>query len=212
MQHTSIIFYKPFLFVLLLLMVSFSALAQSEVEVWKAQLKFGVNLPNSKGFVNPFKAKSVNFPTVELGLQYMHTPKFGVKLDYGFNRIKNTSNAPEFKVNYSRVNLQFVFNPKTLMRMPKNLNFILHTGPGLSFIKPLNTYTSNKTTFFNALGGIEMHLYLARGLYFITDVSYSFSFAKDFKPESSGYGSFNGNLLTLTAGISISLGGCYYCD
>ncbi len=62
------------------------------------------------------------------------------------------------------------------------------------------------------MAGAELNVFLTRGLYLISDASYIFGFSKEFEPETEGYGSFNGNLLTVTVGISVSLGGCYYCN
>ena len=61
------------------------------------------------------------------------------------------------------------------------------------------------------MGGIEFHYGISDKLSVYVDTSYIFGFGKDFNPISDGFGSFNGDLLTITFGASISLSGCYYC-
>lgn len=198
---------------LLLFFTTITVCGQSEASKWKAQFAFGLNSPSSSGFVPGFEAKPVNFPTIHLGVQRMFKPQYGVKLDYGFNRIANNSDSPYFKINYSRVNAQFVYDATTLMTfLPTHIGVVGHAGPGISFIKPLSGYADNNLTYFNAMAGIEFHYSISRTFSVFLDSSYIYGFAKEFDPIFDGYGSFNGNLLTVTVGVSVSLSGCYFCD
>ncbi|XCF06873.1 cell envelope biogenesis protein OmpA [Tamlana crocina] len=185
--------------------------AQSDTSTVKAQFALGVNSPSQAGFVSNIESKSINFPSINLGLQYMFKPKFGAKLDFGYNRFSNGENTPEFKVNYSRINAQLVFDASEMLSFSKRMGLFLHAGPGYSMVKPLGNYGENKTSFLNALGGLELHYGISDVLSVYLDGSYIFGFADDFNPVSSGFGSFNGNVLTITFGASISLSGCYYC-
>lgn len=193
-------------------MLSFSAGSQESTNIIKAQFGLGLGSPSQGGFVQGFEGKPLNFPTVNLGLQYMFKPKVGAKLDYGFSRISNSENTSLFKLNYSRINMQVVYNANTIFGLPPRAAIFLHAGPGYSMVRPLGNYTENKASFFNVMGGIEFHYGLSDTLSIYTDVSYINGFGKDFNPVTDGNGSFNGNLLTLTFGASISLSGCYFCD
>jgi len=188
-----------------------SGFSQGDTSKIKTQIGLGINSPSSNGFVTSFKGKSINFPTVNLGLQYMLKPKLGVKLDYGFNRISNENNFPEFKLNYSRINLQAVYDASRLLSISHRMGTFIHAGPGISMIKPLGNYGNNTTSFFNALGGVEWHYGISDSLTVFVDTSYVWGLGEDFNPVASGFGSFNGNLFTATFGISISLSGCYFC-
>lgn len=186
--------------------------SQGDNSTIKAQFALGVNSPSSKGFVSGFEGKSINFPTVNLGIQYMFKPRFGAKLDYGFNRISNDKTSQDFKLNYSRINLQGVLDLSQTLYISNRIGTFLHAGPGFSFVKPLGNFPDNKTSFLNAMAGFEIHYGVSDKLSLYLDTSYILGFAKDFNPISDGFGSFNGNLLTLTIGASISLSGCYYCE
>ncbi|WP_418512392.1 cell envelope biogenesis protein OmpA [Corallibacter sp.] len=212
-MNSSFINYKLVIACLACFIFGFSGFSQRETSKWKAQFALGINSPSQSGFVTNFEGKSINLPTVNLGLQHMLKSQFGVKLDYGFNRITNDGSSPYFKLNYSRVNAQAVYDAsRLLMFLPENMGVVGHAGPGFSFVKPLATYGSNKTSFFNAMAGVEVHYGITQLLSVYFDASYIYGFSKDFDPVIDGYGSFNGNLLTATIGISISLSGCYYCD
>jgi len=200
-----------FWFALAFLFYGFSSFSQDGTSTIKAQFALGVNSPSSNGFVSDFEANSINFPTINLGLQYMFKPHLGAKLDFGFNRISNIDNSPEFKVNYSRINAQLVFDTSRILSFSNKLGAFIHAGPGFSMVKPLGDYGENKISYLNAMGGIEFHYGVSDKLSVYLDTSYIFGFGKDFNPVSDGFGSFNGDLLTITFGASISLSGCYYC-
>ena len=206
------IFIKKFLLTFIMVLAISNLFAQRETNKWKAQIALGLNSPSQSGFVEGFQGKSMNFPTVNLGIQNMFKEQFGAKLDYSFNRISNEDNTREFKLNYSRVNAQLVFDPTySLNFLPERMGLVLHAGPGYSFVKPLGNYVENDISFFNVMGGLEVHYGISERMSLFVDTSYIMGMAKDFEPITEGYGSFNGNLLTLTFGITFSLSGCQYC-
>lgn len=205
-------FSKKYILSVLALCCCLFGFSQNAKSVLKAQIALGVNSPSSSGFVAPFEAKPINFPTVNLGVQYMFKEQLGAKFDFGFNRFSNSDESPEFKNNYSRLNLQFVYDATPLNFLPPRIGVVAHVGPGYTFLKPLGNYTDNKHSFLNLMGGLEIHYGMTDTISLFTDVSYIYGFAKDFDPVTDGYGSFNGNLTTITFGISFSLSGCYYCD
>lgn len=205
--------YKKYWLVLILSFYCFLGFSQGDTSTFKAQFALGINNPSSSGFVDNFEANSINFPTINLGLQYMFKPILGAKLDFGYNRFSNLDNTLEFKVNYTRINLQLVYNATSIFSfLPQNMGTFIHAGPGFSMIKPLSNYTQNKTSYLNTMAGIEFHYGISDKLSVYLDASYILGFSDDFNPISNGFGSFNGNLLTVTVGASISLSGCYYCE
>lgn len=200
-----------FCLAIILLLCGFSSFSQSETGAITAQFALGVNSPHQDGFVDDFESDSMNFPTINLGLQYMFKPKFGAKLDFGYNRFSNADNTPEFKVNYTRINAQLVYDAAIITSFSDRLGAFVHAGPGFSMIKPLGNFGENNISYLNAMGGLELHYGVSEKLSVYLDASYIKGFAKDFNPISNGFGSFNGDLLTITFGVSISLNGCYYC-
>ncbi|MBR9913367.1 MAG: outer membrane beta-barrel protein [Algicola sp.] len=187
--------------------------AQKSTNKWKAQIALGVNSPSQSGFVEAFQSKSLNFPTVHLGIQHMFKRQLGAKLDFGFNRFSSDDNSIEFKTNYTRLNAQIVYDPtESLGFLPTRFGLVAHAGPGYSFIRPLGDYSGNQTSFFNVMAGLEIHYAISQYMSVYTDVSYILGFGEDFDPITDGYGAFNSDLLTVTFGVTFSLSGCQYCD
>lgn len=143
----------------------------------------------------------------------MFKTKLGFKLDYGYSRISNSSNSPEFKVNYTRVNGQLVADFTPLINpIAPQIGLFGHLGPGYTFIKPLREFGENKTAFVNGIIGLELHYGTSDAMSVFIDTSYIFSGAQDFNPVTDGRGAFNGDMLTVTFGVSLSLSGCYFCS
>lgn len=204
---------QKFSVLVLILMCFVNSQAQRDTNKWKAQIALGLNSPSQSGFVEGFQAKSVNFPTVHLGIQRMFKPQLGAKLDFGFNRFSSDDDSVEFKTNYTRLNAQIVYDPtESLPFLPQRMGLVTHAGPGYSFVKPLGNFGNNKLSFFNAMAGLEIHYGITQRMSAYVDTSYILGFGKDFDPETEGFGSFNGNLLTITFGLTFSISGCQYCD
>ncbi|NRD19190.1 cell envelope biogenesis protein OmpA [Winogradskyella eckloniae] len=209
--------FKQYLFFFIIVFITFGSAAQlRDTAKWKALFALGVNYPTTDGFVNGSYAQAVNFPTVNLGVQHMLKREYGVKLDFGFNRFKSHEDTPEFKINYSRINAQFVFDPSNYIGfLPSRLRTVLHAGPGVSFAKPLGTLKENKQTYLNLLGGLEIHYAINEKVSVFTDVAYIYGFTslEDYNPAlPNGLGAFNGSVFNLTFGLAVSLSGCQYCD
>jgi len=188
---------------------------RKEISTWSAQISLGVNSPSKSGFVNLAPAQGLNFPTVNLGVQRMFSRTLGAKLDYSFNRFKSESNIQEFKVNYSRINAQLVYNPSEALNfLPQPMQVVLHAGPGFSFAKPLGTLDDNKQSYLNFNLGFEVHYEINKKVKLYSDLSYIYGFTSldDYNPELLGLGAFNGSVITLSFGVSIALSGCYYCE
>ncbi|HNU59344.1 MAG TPA: outer membrane beta-barrel protein, partial [Aquaticitalea sp.] len=172
--------FKKYIFFVLFAGTAFGAMSQNAKSVLKAQVALGLNSPSKNGFVAPFEAKTVNFPTITLGVQYMFKERFGAKFDYGFNRFSYDGDSPEFKDNYSRLNLQFVYDASTLGFLPERIGLVGHAGPGYTFVKPLGGYADNKLSFLNLMAGIEIHYGISDTMSLFADISYIYGLGKDF--------------------------------
>jgi hypothetical protein len=201
------------LFFLVLTLTTTLVYSQSNTSKWKLQLALGVNNPIDNGENDGYYTKYINFPSVNFGLQHMFSDKLGAKLDVGFNRSSNADGSLEFKLNYTRVNAQLVYDFTPVFSfLPERIALVSHIGPGVSFTQPLGEFAENKYTYLNALAGFELHYGLSRSLSIYSDISYAFSLSGQQKYDVNVDGfSFNGDLLYVTFGISVSLSGCSYC-
>lgn len=212
---TNLIHFKTYSLAILIFLTTSSVFSQSDTNTWKLQFASGINMPSEASQSEGFLIKDVNFPTINLGIQHMFSKKFGAKLDFGYSRATNDNESPEFKFNYSRINAQLVYDLSSdlVFILPPEFAVVTHLGPGVSFTSPLGSYKENKHTFINGMLGLEVHLGISENLSVYTDVSYILALNPEdkYNPVIDGF-SFNGNLLTVTLGVSVSLSGCRYCN
>ncbi len=205
--------YRVAICIVVFCFASIFAFSQERTEKWRLQFALGINNPIDNGENDGYYTKYVNFPSVNLGVQYMFSDRLGAKLDYGFNRSLNDSGSKPFKLNYSRVNVQLVYDAtQDLHFLPEPLKIVAHTGPGFSFTQPLGIDSENKYTYLNWLTGLEVHYNASRTFSVYADVSFAYSLSGKDKYNSTIDGfSFNGNLVFASVGISVALSGCKYC-
>ncbi|WP_347924005.1 outer membrane beta-barrel protein [Pontimicrobium sp. SW4] len=207
--------YKRPLLCLLLFCVTSLSFAQGDTEKIRLQLALGVNNPIDNGENDGYYAKDINLPTINFGIRYMFKPnKLGAKLDVGYNRSKSDVGSLDFKLNYTRVNAQIVYDFYDLLNfLPQEMTIQAHAGPGISFTKPLLNDSENTYTYLNGLVGLDVYFSLSRKLSVFVDVAYAKSLSSKNKYDVAldGY-SFNGDLVYTTVGLSVALSGCRYCD
>lgn len=197
----------------LTLVVTSLSVAQKDVEKWKFQVALGVNNPIDSGENEGYYSNYVNFPSINLGLQHMFSDNWGAKLDLGYNRASQGKNFFPYKLNYTRVNAQIVYDFKHFLPfLPAPVGVVGHAGPGVSMTQPLGSFTNNKYTYLNVLGGLEVHYRMSESVSIFVDGSYAYSLSGKDKYDLATDGfSFNGDLMYVALGISISLSGCHYC-
>lgn len=203
-------------FLITFLSITLSSVAQTYPKL-AVNLDLGFNMPQDP-FTDGYSAKPVNFPTIQLGAQYLFTKQIGARLDYGFNRFSNDDNSPEFKTNYSRINGQIVYNASPFLRninVHPRLGLYAHAGPGVTFLKPLAPgFNQNKETYLNAMAGFAFHYGISEFMSAYMDVSYIRGFGTAVAFEGTPLASKEGSgLLTFTFGIQLALNtGCYFCE
>lgn len=205
---------RPLLCLLFFSVISLS-FGQGDTEKVRLQLAVGINNPIDNGENDGYYAKDINLPTINFGIRYMFKPnKLGAKLDVGYNRSKSDLGSLEFKLNYTRVNAQIVYDFNSLLNfLPQEMSIQAHAGSGISFTKPLLNDSENTYTYLNGLLGLDVYYSLSRKLSIFVDVAYAKSLTSKDKYDVivDGY-SFNGDLVYATVGLSVALSGCRYCD
>lgn len=207
---------KRYKFLLVFLFMSYGLMAQTYPKL-AVNLGLGLNIPEGP-FTDGYSAKPMNFPTIDLGVQYLFTKTLGGRLDYGFNRFSNDSSAPDFKTNYNRIDLQAVYNASTILRnwnVHPRIGLYFHAGPGMTFLKPLGAqFTGNDDSFLNAMGGMTFHYGLNEFMSAYMDVSYIRGFGGAVAFEGTPLAEKEGNgMVNLTFGLQLALNtACYFCE
>ncbi|WP_066221856.1 outer membrane beta-barrel protein [Formosa haliotis] len=205
-----------------LFLISVKGYAQKDEDVLRIELSFGGNHAFTSGFAQIYasedpktEGRGFNLPTLNFGGQYMFSETLGAKLDIGFSRIFSANDSPEFKINYTRINAQVVYDYSRFIGfIPEEVTLLAHAGPGFSAVRPLGTINDNDQNYLNAILGTQILYMFSRNTSVFFDASYihGFSNPDTYAPPSEGLGAFNGSMLTFTVGVSLSLSGCYFCN
>ncbi|WP_339834555.1 OmpA family protein [uncultured Flavobacterium sp.] len=211
------------LLLLLSLFILTSAIAQEE-EVngemqssvynrWSIDINGGLSRPTTP-FLPGYYVEDLSFFHVDLGARYMFNPKFGMKVDFGYDSFENPKDVLPFKSQYYRVNLQGVLNVGRALNFEEftqSFNIQAHGGLGYSFMNSNNFDGNDNMT--NVLIGLTGQYKLTEKVALNADFTminnirqhYTFDGASGFGnvPDDRG---FNGTLYNATIGLSIYLG------
>lgn len=213
---------KQFLLLLMSFVFTFAIAQEEEVSdglqksafnKWSIDLNGGLSRPTAP-FEPGYYVEDFSFFHVDLGARYMFNPKFGFKLDLGYDSFENPSNLAPFKTKYYRTNIQGVLNVGRLLNFEdftQRLNAQIHMGPGYSFMESNNFNGTDEMV--NVLMGITGQLKLNDKIALNADFTminnirqhYSFDGTSTFGAVRQDRG-FNGTLYNATLGLSIYLG------
>ena len=211
------------LLLLLSLFVLTSAIAQEE-EVnggmqesvynrWSVDLNGGLSRPTTP-FMPGYYVEDLSFFHVDLGARYMFNPKFGMKVDFGYDNFENPKDVLAFKSQYYRVNLQGVLNVGRALNFEEfteSFNIQAHGGLGYSFMNS-NNFNGNDN-MANVLIGLTGQYKLTEKVALNADFTMINNIRQHYTFDgTSGFGNvpdnrgFNGTLYNATIGLSIYLG------
>lgn len=128
----------PLLSFAMLSMASMNAQETENVDTsynkWSIEVNGGVNHP-SRTMTPGYYTPTFNFFHADLGTRYMLNPKFGIKLDFGYDRFKENEGSAPFESNYIRTSLQGVVNVGRVLNFEtwtNTLGLLAHGGFGVS--------------------------------------------------------------------------------
>lgn len=179
---------------------------------WSVDVNAGLSKPTTP-FVPGYYTENTNFFHVDLGARYMFNPKFGFKLDLGYDSFENEKNSADFKGQYYRTNLQGVVNLGRVLNFEdfsKRINFQIHAGPGYSFMKS-NNFNGNDE-MVNLLTGLTGQFKLSERVALnadftmINNIRQTYSYDGTVVLNRDADRAFNGTLYNATLGLSIYLG------
>lgn len=209
----------PLLSVLLLSIATMNAQEENQEKKnvdfnrWSIDINGGVNNPTTP-FADGYAAGTLSPFHVDLGGRYMFSPKFGLKLDVGYDQFKEESGSFEFDTKNYRANLQAVVNVGRMLNFEtwtNTLNLQLHGGFGygyMEFDKDLGIVENDD--MFNMIFGITGQVKLTNRVALnadftiINNSSQNYTFdGTQLNPDQRG---FDATYYTATVGLSIYLG------
>lgn len=177
---------------------------------WSIEVSGGANKP-FRTFTPGFRTDRVNFFTVDLGTRYMFNNKFGLKLDFGYNKFENNDETPEFESTYLRGDIQGVVNLGRVLNFEdwtSCIGLLMHAGGGVYQLKADNGF-DGEDWGANLIGGFTAQLKLSDHVVLTGDVTgIANGFQNwNFDGMSQTSTTVDGLILNGTLGLTFYLGG-----
>ncbi|MCV2485370.1 OmpA family protein [Flavobacterium sp. SH_e] len=205
-----------------LLLLSFAAGAQNmattstkpivdqEYNKWSIELNGGVNKP-TRAMTPGYTTESLNFFHGDLGVRYMFNPKFGVKLDVGYDQFKEKKDTPDFESRYVRASLQGVINVGRALNFEtwtNTIGILAHGGFGVSQIST-ETGFGGQDYMAHGIAGLTGQIKLSNRVALTGDLTGIINGRQNWNFDGMGNtttGSFDGILLNASVGLTFYLG------
>ncbi|MEO6174337.1 MAG: OmpA family protein [Flavobacterium circumlabens] len=177
---------------------------------WSIELNGGVNKPTraltpgySTATLNPFHA--------DLGVRYMFNPKFGVKLDFGYDQFQERDNTAAFESRSIRTSLQGVVNIGRALNFEtwtNTIGILAHGGFGVSQLTSDNGFDGEDYMGHGILG-LTGQIRLSNSIALTGDLTGIVNGRQNHNFDGMGQtttGSFDGVLLNASVGLTFYLG------
>ncbi|MDQ6469655.1 OmpA family protein [Flavobacterium sp. LHD-80] len=186
------------------------AVDQQEYNKWSIELNGGVNKPMraitpgySTATLNPFHA--------DLGVRYMFSPKFGVKLDVGYDQFTERDDTPDFESRYVRASVQGVVNIGRALNFEtwtNTIGVLAHGGFGVSQIST-ETGPGGQDYMGHGILGLTGQVKLSNRVALTGDLTGIVNGRQNWNFDGMGNtttGSLDGVLLNASVGLTVYLG------
>ncbi len=205
-----------------LLLLSFAAGAQNmattstkpivdqEYNKWSIELNGGVNKP-TRAMTPGYTTESLNFFHGDLGVRYMFNPKFGLKLDVGYDQFKEKKDTPDFESRYVRASLQGVVNVGRALNFEtwtNTIGLLAHGGFGVSQIST-ETGFGGQDYMAHGIAGLTGQIKLSNRVALTGDLTGIINGRQNWNFDGMGNtttDSFDGILLNASVGLTFYLG------
>lgn len=199
------------LFIVLLL--SFTGVAQGNYNQFSIEAAYVVSSPYSKSVVNSGLSNGsfTSLGGFKLGGRYMFTTQWGVKGDFTYNDYKGKNN---FGTSFSRLDVQAVYSLSEILGLPtltrESIGLLAHSGIGASYAT--SRYNTNSNEYVgNFIIGLTPMFKISEKFALSTDISYVLNFKQHnhfdgvpFDPPTVHYET--GKTLNLSFGFVYYLG------
>ncbi|MCW0481978.1 OmpA family protein [Gaoshiqia sediminis] len=197
------------LFVVLGLLSGLSYAQEAKFNKWSLEGGIGLTKP-FENFEQGFRSATPDFLATELGVRYMISEYFGLKLGLGYNQFSEADNSQDFTSDQYRVDLQGVVNLGRLMKFEswtKTFNLLAHGGVGVGKLEyDLNPNAKDKVGIL--LAGATAQVRLSPRVSLNIDGTAMSNIRQNLSFDGTGPGSEHnlGIVFNGTVGLSISLG------
>lgn len=187
-----------------------NTLEKDSFDKWSIELNGGVNKPlramtagYSTATLNPFHA--------DLGARYMFSPKFGLKLDFGYDKFQERDNTAPFESKLIRTSLQGVINLGRTLNFEtwtNTIGLLAHGGLGVSQLSSENGF-NGKDYMGHGIIGLTGQIKLSNSVALTGDLSGLVYGRQNWNFDGMGAaktGSLDGVTLNASVGLTFYLG------
>jgi OOP family OmpA-OmpF porin len=177
---------------------------------WSIELNGGVNKP-IRTMTAGYTTETLNLFHADLGVRYMFNPKFGLKLDFGYDKFQEKDNTAPFESTYLRTDIQGVINVGRALNFEqwtKTFGLLVHGGFGVSQLTSKNGF-DGEDYMGNGILGITGQVRLGNSVALTGDLTGVVNGKQNWNfdgmsPTTSG--AFDGGLLNASIGLTFYLG------
>ena len=187
-------------------------ISETDFNHWSIDVNGGITKPITP-FTPGYFVNIVSLFHTDLGARYMFNNKFGLKADFGYDRLENGNNSLPFQTQYYRTSIQGVANLGRLFNFEewtRLFNLQAHLGAGYSFMK--NDNFLNVDHMANLIVGLTGQIKLSNRVALngdfslVNNIKQSYTFDGRVSSDLNKNGGFNGNVYNASLGLSIYLG------
>ncbi|WP_461534301.1 OmpA family protein [Sinomicrobium sp.] len=179
---------------------------------WSIEVNGGVNKP-LRPLAGGYYSNTPDFLHLDLGVRYMLNEKFGLKLDFGYDKFEGGKNSLDFESKYYRFDLQGVANLGRIMNWEtwtKTFNLLGHAGVGYSSLSPdQGPISDDNDAMANIMAGLTAQVRLGNHVALTADVTGIGHALQDRTFDGmnkTNVRGFNGMMMTASLGLTFYLG------
>ncbi|HET8810413.1 MAG TPA: OmpA family protein [Flavobacteriaceae bacterium] len=185
---------------------------EQEFNRWSVELEAGVHKPGRPMAAGHFTT-TPSFFQGSLGVRYMLTNRFGLKLGVGYHQFEgNEDGSLPFQSRYMRYSLQGVANLGDILNFrswSNTINVLVHAGGGYSRLTPLEPVEKDADQMGHFIAGITPQLRLTDHIALTGDLSAIGTLRQNYTWDGTGNGArpgFDGLLINGSVGLTFYLG------
>lgn len=177
---------------------------------WSIELNGGVNKP-MRAMTAGYSTATLNPFHVDLGARYMFNPKFGLKLDFGYDKFQERDNTAPFESRQIRTSLQGVVNLGRTLNFEtwtNTIGLLAHGGLGVSQLTSESGFDGEDYTGHGIIG-LTGQIKLSKSVALTGDLSGLVYGRQNWNFDGMGAaqtGSLDGVTLNASVGLTFYLG------
>jgi OOP family OmpA-OmpF porin len=177
---------------------------------WSIELNGGINKP-TKTMTPGYSTATFNPFHADLGVRYMFNPKFGLKMDFGYDQFKERDNTADFESKSIRTSLQGVVNIGRALNFEtwtNTIGLLAHGGFGVSQLTS-ETGFDGEDYMGHGILGLTGQIRLSNSVALTGDLTGIVNGKQNHNfdgMEQTTTGSFDGVLLNASVGLTFYLG------